>query len=135
MSLLFSGKWLVVSGNAIMSIIACLVLTACGFQPVYGVSSACSANSPIASGIKIAASDGKVTTAIAGDERLLTSVSRKFTENLEDLLNPATGYKPKIYRLEVAISQSTGAVGISRDGLPSPIRTIASAGCAGCERA
>lgn len=103
----------------LFAICVCLLLTACGFQPVYGTSSACSANSPISSGIKIAATDGKTTTAIAGDERLSTSVSRQFTENFEDLLNPATGDKPKIYRLEVVISQSTAAVGISRDGVAS----------------
>jgi len=97
------------------SIFLLLALTACGFQPVYSKSSTACANSPVLAGVTIYAADGESRNVITGSAAP-TTVARQFTENLEDLLDPASGNKPKTYRLEVDISQTITALGIARDG-------------------
>jgi hypothetical protein len=102
--------------------VLCLLTTACGFTPVYGTApSASCANSPIFAGINITASDGAITTSdtIINNNSHAPSVTRQFKENLEDLLAPMNNGKPPAYHLEVIISQTTSAIGISRDGTAS----------------
>jgi LPS-assembly lipoprotein len=95
-------------------------LSACTFQPVYGTSSAISANAPLMAGVKISATDGGSVASSANlTTTIPTKVSRDFKENLEDLLNPITRGKGAEYSLDVSISQSTSSIGISRDGTAS----------------
>jgi len=95
-------------------------LSACGFQPVYGTSSAVSANAPLMAGVQISATDGGSIASSANITTTIpTKVAREFKENLEDLLNPVTRGKSAEYSLDISISQTTAAIGISRDGTAS----------------
>lgn len=95
-----------------------LSIAACAFQPVYGTSSAISANAPLRAGVIISATDGG-SSASENSSEAPNKISRDFKEKLEDLLNPITRRKSAEYRLSVSINQTTSAIGISRDGTAS----------------
>ena len=84
----------------------CLVLSACGFQPMYGAKG--SAPEASIAGVKIEAS---------GQDRRM---GQQLKFDLEDKLNPA-GAVPALpaYRLSVSLESSVGGIGVARDGTVS----------------
>lgn len=124
MLLFLNDKWQVISIKAkkafglLFPIACCLAVVACGFQPVYGTSSALCAHAPLLAGIVVSATDGESPLSASGSVAP-TSASRQFRENLEDLLAPASNGKPSEYKLDISLNQVTTAIGISRDGTAS----------------
>ena len=91
--------------RAKLSLLILPLIAACGFQPMYGTDSATS-NPELFAGVKI--------SHIPGREGQL------LREGLEDKMNPG-GADPAhpIYRLEVSLRKSSGAIGVARDGTVS----------------
>jgi len=84
--------------------ISALLLTACGFQPLYGKKTD-DAKSKLMAGIKI--------DSIAGRS------GQQFKIALEDRLNPPGGVHNPTYRLNVTLVSNETAIGVARDNTVS----------------
>lgn len=105
----------------IFPLIMLMLLTACGFQPVYGTASQLPADSPLREGVKISASASGVVnttgdTSTNLDSSANKSMERQFTNNLSDMLPDS---KSPAYELQVSIVQSSVGLGVARDGTAS----------------
>lgn len=97
----------------------CLMLSACGFKPVYGTASGLPAESPVRDGIKIYATASGTTPSSVNtsiDSSSSAAMSRQFVNNLEDLVGPSAS---PTYKLEVVMVQSSVGIGVARDGTAS----------------
>lgn len=98
---------------------SCLLISACGFQPVYSKNSTDSAQSLIRAGVKVSASAGGAISLSANesiDNSAYSNMSRQFSNNLEDLIG--TSSDPE-YKIDVSITQSSSGVGVAKDGTAS----------------
>lgn len=118
MSLLLNHK--------LLTVICCLLLAGCGFQPVYGTANGLSEDSPIRAGVQVSATaSGTISTSnnTSVENSYSTTMARQFAHNLEDILN--SGASPT-YRLEVALVQSSVGIGVARDGTASRYNLVLS---------
>ena len=113
--------------SCLLSSVAFLLFTSgCGFHPVYGTATGLSENSPIRAGVQVSTTaSGTISTSnnTSVDNSYSTTMARQFTNNLEDMLN--SGVSP-IYRLEVALVQSSVGIGVARDGTASRYNLVLS---------
>jgi hypothetical protein len=112
----------------LLSIACCILLVGCGFQPALGTSSNLNAESPISAGVIISANTNRVISISENgnnslDNSASASMSRQFTNDLEDMLNSTAS---PAYKLEVSITQSNAGLGVARDGTASRYNLIIS---------
>jgi hypothetical protein len=110
----------------LLAVSYCLLLSACGFQPVYGTSSGLPAESPARDGIKVYATASGTTPSSVNtsiDSSASAAMSRQFVNNLEDLIGPSA---TPTYRLEVVLVQSSVGIGVARDGTASRYNLVIS---------
>lgn len=92
----------------LLSSVFCLLVSACGFKPLYGKHEESRVLAPLLAGIEIG--------DISGERR----IGQQFTIDLEDRLNPG-GVAPTrpTYRLNASLSRSVSAIGAAPDGTVS----------------
>ncbi|MFO0388108.1 MAG: LPS assembly lipoprotein LptE [Alphaproteobacteria bacterium] len=103
MSLPASHQLSVISRQKWFAVAACVFLTACGFQPMYGKNT----------GGKSTALAGVYIEKVSGEGRM----AQQFRTDLEDKLNPG-GKVPAnpAYSLNVSLSSTESAIGVAKDG-------------------
>lgn len=115
------------SARALHSALVLLLLSGCGFHPVYGNSSETSGKSLVNSGVRVTAAASGATSTLptssdaSSDNSSSTSMARQFTNNLEDMLNSSAA---PVYQLDVVLTYSNIGLGVARDGTASRYNLI-----------
>jgi len=104
----------------VKALCALLLLAACGFQPVHGSKTPVAEDSILRAGVAI-------TTGSVNADNSDIHVAQLFKNDLEDLLLPAaTPGQPPAYEIHIMITETSSAIGVSRDGTASRYNLILS---------